>query len=47
VDYGDVLAGLHALASALEACGGYTASRDYMEQGMRAYEAAMAEGCPE
>lgn len=47
VDYGDVLAGLYALASALQACGGYTASREYMEQGMKAYEDALSEGYPE
>ncbi|NJB68250.1 aspartate aminotransferase-like enzyme [Desulfobaculum xiamenense] len=47
VDFGDVLAGLYALDRAIAACGGYSASREYMETGMRAYEAALEQGLPE
>ena len=43
VDFGDVLAGLYALEKSLCACGGHTGARDYLEQGMRAYESALRE----
>lgn len=41
VDYADVLAGLYALRQAFKACGGHTASRDYLEAGLTAYEQAL------
>lgn len=41
VDWGDALAGLYALRQGLQAVGGYSASRDYLEQAMAAYEAGM------
>lgn len=44
VDFGDLAAGLHALARSLQLAGGYTASRDYLEQALAAYEQALAEG---
>ncbi|MEW5772735.1 MAG: alanine--glyoxylate aminotransferase family protein [Thermodesulfobacteriota bacterium] len=46
VDYGDLAAGLHALARSLRLTGGYTASRDYLEQALAAYEQALADGPP-
>ena len=42
VDYGDLAAGLHALAQALRSCGGYSASREYLEIALAAYHAALA-----
>lgn len=42
VDWSDCLAGLYALDRSLLECGGYSASRDYLEQGMAAYNAALA-----
>ncbi len=41
VDWADVAAGLHAFAEAYRSCGGYISSRDYLEQGLRAYEEAL------
>ncbi len=41
VDWGDLCAGLHAFAKAYTACGGHIGCRDYMEQGMAAYEQAL------
>lgn len=41
VDWADVLAGLYALDCALKEGGGFSASRDYLEQAMAAYEAAL------
>ena len=41
VDWADVAAGLHALAEAYRSCGGYISCRDYLEQGLRAYEEAL------
>lgn len=41
VDWGDVIAGLHALAYALRAVGGFTASRDYLETALAAYHQAL------
>ncbi|MFN2268036.1 MAG: alanine--glyoxylate aminotransferase family protein [Desulfonatronovibrio sp.] len=38
VDWSDLLAGLYALRSSLVKCGGYSASRDYLEQAMEVYE---------
>lgn len=46
VDWGDLAAGLHALARSLHLAGGYTASRDYLEQALAAYEQALADGPP-
>jgi aspartate aminotransferase-like enzyme len=37
VDFGDLLAGLHALRCSLESCGGHCGSRDYLERAMAAY----------
>lgn len=45
VDWADVAAGLYALNDSLRAVGGYSGSRDYLEQGMAAYRAAL-EGRP-
>lgn len=47
VDWGDVLAGLHALRVGLIAAGGYSAARTYLEDAVGAYEDALHEGCPE
>lgn len=41
VDWSDVLAGLHALAASVVACGGYIGTRDYLEQAMAAYSGAL------
>lgn len=41
VDWGDVLAGLYALRQSLMVEGGYSASRDYLEQAMAGYEAGL------
>lgn len=41
VDWGDVAAGLAALAHGLRAAGGYSASRDYMETAVAAYRQAL------
>ena len=41
VDWADVLAGLHALARGLTEAGGYSAARDYLEQALAAYHAAL------
>ncbi len=46
LDYGDILAGLHALAGSYVACGGFTACRDYLEQALAAYWQAMEKGYP-
>jgi len=46
VDFGDLAVGLHALARSLHLAGGYTASRDYLEQALAAYEQALVEGHP-
>lgn len=42
VDWADVTAGLFALDRCLFAVGGYSGARDYLEQGLAAYEAALA-----
>lgn len=42
VDWADILAGLHALARSLAKAGGFSASRDYLEQAMCAYHLALA-----
>ncbi len=42
VDWGDLAAGLHALAGSLRAAGGFTASRDYLETALNAYRTALA-----
>ncbi|RRD71272.1 MULTISPECIES: pyridoxal-phosphate-dependent aminotransferase family protein [unclassified Desulfovibrio] len=41
VDWSDLLGGLYALNQSLKDVGGYCASRDYLEQGMAAYRAAL------
>lgn len=41
VDWSDLLGGLYALNQSLKDVGGYCASRDYLEQGMAAYQAAL------
>ncbi|MCR4667174.1 MAG: alanine--glyoxylate aminotransferase family protein [Desulfovibrio sp.] len=41
VDWGDVLAGLYALDRSILACSGFSGSRDYLEQAMAAYQAAL------
>ncbi|TVR00801.1 MAG: alanine--glyoxylate aminotransferase family protein [Desulfovibrionales bacterium] len=41
VDFADILAGLYALRQAFNGCGGHTASRDYLESGLAAYEQAL------
>ena len=45
LDYGDLAVGLHALAGSFTHCGGYLGSRNYLEQALRAYWAALEEGC--
>ncbi len=42
VDWSDVLAGLYALERGLTEAGGFSGARDYLEQGMAAYRAALA-----
>ncbi len=42
VDWSDVLAGLYALERGLTEAGGFSGARDYLEQGMAAYGAALA-----
>lgn len=42
VDFGDILAGLYALRQAVFMIGGYSASRDYLESAMAAYEEALS-----
>lgn len=44
VDWSDVLAGLYALKYALGKVGGYSASRDFMEAAMSAYNCALETG---
>ncbi len=46
VDWADLAAGLHALADALFTVGSYTASRDYLEQALAAYDAALHGALP-
>lgn len=46
LDYGDILAGLYALAASYTACGGFSACRDYLEQAMEAYALAFEQGYP-
>ena len=50
LDYGDLAAGLHALAGSFAHCGGYLGSRNYLEQALAAYWAALDAGydaeCP-
>lgn len=46
VDFGDLAAGLHALAASFIALGGHIGSRDYLEQALRAYETALANSLP-
>ncbi|MDR1359450.1 MAG: alanine--glyoxylate aminotransferase family protein [Deltaproteobacteria bacterium] len=46
LDYADLLAGLHALAGSFTFCGGYSGGRNYLEQAMEAYWAALDEGAP-
>lgn len=41
LDWADIAAGLHALARSLHEVGGYSASRDYLEQSLAAYHAAL------
>ncbi|WP_027182196.1 pyridoxal-phosphate-dependent aminotransferase family protein [Oleidesulfovibrio alaskensis] len=41
VDWGDIAAGLHALAESYRACGGYIGCRDYIEQALQAYNEAL------
>lgn len=41
VDFGDVCAGLYALASSYRSCGGFIGSRDYLEQGLQTYQEAL------
>lgn len=41
LDWADIAAGLHALAKSLSEVGGYSASRDYLEQSLAAYHAAL------
>lgn len=44
VDWSDVLAGLYALKASLVSIGGYSASRDFMETAMSAYNCALEAG---
>lgn len=44
VDWSDVLAGLYAIKAALSGIGGYSASRDFMEAAMSAYNCALEAG---
>ena len=41
VDWADLAAGLYALAQALRACNGYSASREYLDYALAAYQAAL------
>ncbi len=44
VDVGDVCMGLYALADSIRQVGGYSASRNYLEQALAMYEAALVKG---
>jgi aspartate aminotransferase-like enzyme len=44
VDWSDLLAGLFALRGALVKQGGFSGSRDYLEQAMLVYEKEMEKG---
>lgn len=46
VDYGDLAVGIHALAASYQSCGGHIGCRNYLEQGLDAYWAAMDAGFP-
>ena len=47
LDYGDLAAGLHALAGSYAACGGFLGSRNYLEQALDAYWDALEQGIPQ
>ena len=46
VDYADLAAGIHALAGSYTAVGGHIDCRNYLEQGLDAYWAALEQGYP-
>ncbi|MBF0480544.1 MAG: alanine--glyoxylate aminotransferase family protein [Desulfovibrionaceae bacterium] len=46
VDFGDLLAGLHAFNRSFAICGGFSACDDYLERAMAAYEEALEQGYP-
>jgi len=46
VDYADLAAGMHALAGSFTAVGGHLGCRNYLEQGLDAYWAALEQGYP-
>lgn len=46
LDYGDLAVGIHALAASFTACGGHIGCRNYLEQGLDAYWAALDAGLP-
>lgn len=46
VDFGDLAAGLHALAGSYTACGGHIGCRNYLEQALDAYWNAFEQGPP-
>lgn len=46
VDFADILAGLYALRQGLLDCGGHSASRSYLEEGLTAYQRALDENSP-
>jgi len=46
VDYADLAAGIHALAGSYTAAGGHLGCRNYLEQGLDAYWAALEQGYP-
>ena len=46
VDYADLAAGIHGLAGSFIAVGGHLGCRNYLEQGLDAYWAALEQGYP-
>lgn len=46
LDYGDLAAGIHALAGSFTACGGHIGARNYLEQALAAYWTAFEQGYP-
>ncbi|MDR3073383.1 MAG: alanine--glyoxylate aminotransferase family protein [Deltaproteobacteria bacterium] len=46
VDFGDLAAGLYALAASFQALGGHLGARDYLEQACVAYERALTDELP-
>lgn len=46
IDYGDLTAGIHALAGSFAACGGHLGCRNYLEQALETYWQTLEQGYP-